>query len=110
MITICLQRNSKGTIEKFGVQGHAGFSEAGKDIVCSAVSAIAYTAIGALLNLVDSSIGYCMEDGELQCSLPEHLEQELLKKAEIILETMAIGFLQIENSYSEYVHVYQKEV
>jgi len=32
-------------------QGHAGYGRSGKDIVCAAVSALAYTAAGALEEL-----------------------------------------------------------
>ena len=44
------------------VQGHAGYAEAGKDIVCAGVSALAWTLSGSLLKLgalthVDESDG-----------------------------------------------------
>ena len=40
MISINIVRDSQGFIWEFTVEGHAGFSEQGSDIVCAAVSAI----------------------------------------------------------------------
>ena len=46
MITAKIFRNSRGAVSGFEISGHAGYAEHGGDIVCAAVSAIAYTAAG----------------------------------------------------------------
>lgn len=109
MITIKISRDSEGYIREFTIKGHAGFDEYGKDIVCAAVSAIAYTAAGALNEL--AGVGnYSEKSGYMNCSVPKDMEQEKRKVAGIILETACIGFKQIENSYGDYVEVLDEEV
>lgn len=109
MINICIKRDKEGFIREFTVKGHAGYSKRGKDIVCAAVSAIAYTAVGALNELAGVN-NYIEEDGYMKCVLPAHMSDEGKYKARIILETMAIGFKQIECSYGKYVSVSDEEV
>jgi uncharacterized protein YsxB (DUF464 family) len=109
MINIHIIRNSEGYIREFTIKGHAGFDKHGKDIVCAAVSAIAYTAAGALDEL--AGIGSCREkDGYMECSVPADIRQDKKSVAGIILEAAYIGFKQIENSYGDYVEVLNEEV
>jgi len=109
MIRIHVVRDKKGFICEFTVKGHAGFRVQGSDIICSAVSAIAYTAVGALEGLAGIS-GCCEEEGYMKCSIPTDISDETADKVQIILETTVIGFKQIEFSYRKYVTVFDEEV
>ncbi len=109
MITINISRDAEGYIREFTIKGHADYAEYGKDIVCAAVSAIAYTAVGALDEL--AGVGdYSEKSGYMKCTVPQNMEQEKRKIAGIILEAACIGFKQIENSYGDYVKVFDEEV
>ena len=79
------------------------------DLVCSAVSAIAYTTVGALGELCGFE-DYSEEDGFMETMLPEDMDDEKARIADIILATMEIGLRQIEAQYPGYVHVSCKEV
>lgn len=109
MIEVHIVRDKEGFIWEFSVHGHAGFAKHGKDIVCAAVSAVAYTAVGALQELAGID-NYSEHDGFMKCSIPVNTGKENRYKAGIILETMAIGFKQISDSYSKYVTVLDEEV
>jgi uncharacterized protein YsxB (DUF464 family) len=109
MIQVCIIRDSEGVIREFSVKGHAGYAESGRDIVCAAVSAVAYTAVGALEDLAGLN-GYEEKEGYIKFSLPLHISREKTEKAGIILETAAIGFKQIEMQYGDYVKVSDEEV
>ena len=109
MISIHIVRDSKGFIWEFSISGHAGFGEHGEDIVCSAVSAVAYTAIGALDHLAGVR-NYSEKDGYMKCSIPLDVPQDRKFKAQVILDAMAIGLKQIEDSYKKYVSVVDEEV
>jgi uncharacterized protein YsxB (DUF464 family) len=52
------------------VEGHAGYAKAGKDIVCAAASATAYTAAGALSELAGLSGAWAERDGYFEISVP----------------------------------------
>jgi len=109
MINIRLVRDKDGFIWNFAIQGHAGYGRKGSDIVCSAVSAVAYTALGALEELAGIS-NYSEEDGFMRCTIPADVDNEAKYKIRIILETMAIGLKQIEQAYKRYVSVVDEEV
>lgn len=109
MIRVNVIRDRNGLIREFTIQGHAGFGEYGKDIVCSAVSAIAYTALGGLEELTGMA-GYTEKPGLMKFKLPQDIPAEKEQTARIILDTMVIGLRQIENSYREYIKVIDEEV
>ena len=46
------------------VKGHAGFADAGKDIVCASVSSIIYTTVNGIFNIDKSAIKF-EEDSKL---------------------------------------------
>lgn len=109
MIRINIVRDRKGIIREFSVRGHAGAGMEGEDIVCAAVSAVAYTAAGALEELAGIG-GHKEKDGYMICSMPVGIPQEKEHTAAIIFEAAAIGFKQIELSYGKYVSVMDEEV
>ena len=114
MIIAKIFRNSRGNISGFEIKGHAGYADAGSDIICAAVSAIAYTAIGYFS---ENKIGgreprYSERDGYMKFMLPklttdnEAGAEEKSKAAYAVMEAAFIGLKQIEISYgSEYIKV-----
>ena len=109
MIRVNIVRDKKGFIWEFTVKGHAGFGMHGEDIVCSAVSAVAYTAVGALEELAGIK-NYSEKDGYMKCNIPADIPETEKYKVAIIMETMAIGLKQIENGYRKFVTVLDEEV
>lgn len=110
MIKVVIKRNSAGSIKSFSVDGHAGYAEKGADIICSAVSVTAYTAAGALQELAGLEGCYSETDGHMNVALPSVITKQQASIAEIVMETTAIGFKQIELSYGKYVLVVEEEV
>lgn len=102
MIKIKVLRGLDGFIWELTIKGHSGFGQQGEDIVCAGVSAIAYTAIGALAELADIK-NYTEKEGYMICKIPEDVKEDLKPCIRIILETVVIGLRQIENVYKDYV-------
>ena len=98
MITITLQRDKDKHITGFDIFGHAGYSEAGSDIVCAAVSALAQTALLGLLDHDAQHVQYDMEEGSLSVRV---MKGGIVTQA--ILRTMELGLTEISKQYSEYV-------
>ena len=92
-------------IKSFQVTGHAGYAEKGQDIICAGVSAISQTALAGLLHHLENKPIYKMENGFLECNLPADLENEDSSKAQLILSTMKIGILMMEEAYKGHMHV-----
>lgn len=101
---------SNGDIIGFDIKGHAGARTGGEyDMVCAAISAIGYTALGGLDELCEVNT-HIESEGNLSMKLPKGMTIEARAKAQIILKTMVIGLKQIENQYSKHIQVSFKEV
>ncbi|MGI6779042.1 MAG: ribosomal-processing cysteine protease Prp [Acetivibrionales bacterium] len=109
MIKVHIVRDDNSFIQEYTVKGHAGFAPHGSDIVCAAVSALAYTGAGALAQLVNIN-SYEEKDGFMKCTVPKGIDGEKRYKVQIILETIVVGFKQIEEAYKDYVVVLDEEV
>lgn len=77
------------------IKGHAGYAEAGKDIVCAGVSALFYAFLNYATkrkNLIDFQI----KDGDsfIEAEIPEDVAFLLM-----------IGFQSFEDNYPEYVQI-----
>ncbi len=109
MISVSLLRGPDGAILRFEVDGHAGYAKKGEDdIVCAAISALAYTAVGALEDLAGVSPDWTERDGHMECRIPAPGAEPKgdASSARTILETFALGCRQIEASYgTEHVRV-----
>lgn len=111
MIRIHVVRDNEGFVWEFTIEGHAGYGEAGNDIVCSAVSVLGYTAIGALSDIASIDFNYSIDDsGYLKCSIPVDIAYHKKPCVKTILETIVLGFKQIELTYGKYVVVLDEEV
>ena len=110
MITVKIHRSSRDQITGFEISGHAGYAEKGSDIICAAVSAIAYTAVGYFS---EKRYGgrkpeYSERDGRMLFRAPrigaEFPEEQTAAAA--VLEAFRIGIKQIELSYgTKYIKV-----
>lgn len=108
MINIYFQKNS-GKISGFNIEGHAGYGEEGEDIVCSAVSAISYTIVNGITEVLKIDVEHIIKDGFLQLNLKGNSLEEI-EKCQILLETMMLGFKSMEISYGDYIKVQVEEV
>lgn len=109
MTNITLFR-SKGQLVGFEAEGHTGYSVEGEDIVCSAVSALTQTAVIGLTELLKLQIALDINDGELYCMLPKDISKEDCEKAQLILETMALGLSSIAATYGDYINMTERKV
>lgn len=96
-------------IVSFKISGHAGYEEAGKDIVCSAISSIAFTIVNGITDILYIEPDIEQKDGllslDLSCNSLDDIE-----KSQILLETMLLGIKCIENEYGNYIKVMEEEV
>ena len=94
--------NKDGNVIK--ITGHAGYDNAGKDIVCASVSSIIYTTVNGLLNINEKSIEFLDND--------EHLEIKVLLSDDIpnslILNMMTI-LKDLEKSYPKNIKVNEEK-
>lgn len=89
----------------FEVEGHAGYSEYGKDIVCSAVSAICESAVLGITKVIKLNCEFKKDDtkGKLKLILDKNVNQVDLKDAQIIFRTMKISLEDLLENYNKYI-------
>lgn len=106
----------QGEVTGFEIKGHSGYAECGKDIVCSAISAICYTAIGYFENKYNPEedapkVLYRETEGHIIWCRPKAAEEKRYIEDCAVLEAMTLGFKQIEYSYGKkYITVKEEEV
>ena len=115
MIKVVIRRDREGSVIDFRVKGHAGYDIEGKDIICSAASAIAYTACGYFEEKYNpdgkKKTLFKEKSGDLSWTRPRITDRDEKIAADAVLEAMVIGFRQIEYSYgSKYLVVSEEEV
>ena len=115
MIRVKIFRNRNNDIKKYTISGHANFDDHGRDIVCAAISVLSQTALLSLVEvcgLEEESIEYTIDDktGFLDVNLPRNIENEILEKTQIVLNTLIVGINSVIESYPKYVTLQNREV
>lgn len=107
MIKVDVRRNSQGKIQAFRVHGHAGFSEAGTDIVCSAASMLVQNGVNSIEALLGIEIPCASRDGFVECTIPS-LTDQLADQTQLLLESMIYGLRTLAEEYPKHVSVADK--
>lgn len=78
------------------VEGHAGYAETGKDIVCAAVSALTQTLIAGIESLTDDRISYEIKPGKVHINY-----KDLSERSQLLVDSFFIGISEIITAYGE---------
>lgn len=83
------------------VDGHANYAEAGKDIICSAVSMLTQNLISSMEALTDDSVDYEILPGHIKINY-----KGLSEKGQILVDSFFIGISEVVQAYGEeYVQI-----
>ena len=92
-------------ITGFSVSGHSGYSEAGSDIVCAAISAVV-TMAEATINEVcgaKAKVRVKEEDARVTLTLPASCDEEDAVQA--VLAGMLLTLCSMRDDYPDYIEV-----
>ncbi len=103
MIKIYIFKDDK-FINGFQVKGHSRFAESGKDIVCSAVSAVTQMTVKGLDEVLGLKTNLTIEDGYLQVLLDENRLD-----AQVLMLTLEKTLEDIQNQYPKFVKMEVKK-
>ena len=98
MIRVTLHAQG-GCITGFEVTGHAGFAQAGNDIVCAAVSILTTTAANALEAVAGVKPMVKASSGKMILALPAGSGHD----AQVILQSMRQGLRDLAEAYPRYI-------
>ncbi len=102
-----LIRKKETVITGFQISGHAGYDEAGKDIICSAVSILGINTVNAITRFTGDTVKeneMDEEKGWLRFRL-----SDVSKESELLFKTFELGVLDIEENYGKYLAVHYQE-
>ena len=92
-------------ITGFSISGHSGYAEAGKDIVCAAISAVV-TMAEATINDVcgaKAKVRVKDEDARVTLMLPTSCDEE--ETVQAVLSGMLVTLLSLKEDYPDYIEV-----
>ena len=105
---------SGGTYYGFEEQGHAGYGEAGDDVLCAAISAMTMLVINTIEVAYSSDVDYSIDEGATRivvrskAALPEFEEDE--RKRYAISGLFLSYFYQLNDMIEEYYDYLDVEV
>ena len=109
MINVTIYKDSNKSICGFHVSGHAGYADAGKDIVCAGVSTLVVTISNAIEKFTADEFE-CFED-EKAGDVSLRFTNTISKESDILMNTLVLGLTDISDSYGKkYLKISYKEV
>lgn len=109
MTKVTIYKNELNECVGFKVFEHAGFAEAGSDIVCSAISILTINTMNAIEQFTDVDFTQDVDEGE--CMIQFRIEKPT-KETTLLLETMVLGLQTLEDNkdYEDYIDLIFEEV
>ena len=96
---------SKGFFTSFTIEGHAGYAECEKDIVCSAVTSAVSTVLNGITECTDTHADVSVSQNSITINLLERKEI-----AECFLSALKLQLEYIAEEYNGTIHITVTEV
>ena len=109
MTNIQIEKN-EGNILGFVVSGHSGYSQAGSDIVCSAISSLSQMVCVGLENVLNLKPQIIIDEqtAYLSCYLPKGISKEENQKAQVLFQSFEESVKLIicgNKKYKKYINL-----
>ena len=104
-MTRCEFFTEEDRITGFSISGHSGYSEAGTDIVCAAISAVV-TMAEATINEVcgaKAKVRVKEDDARVTLTLPASCDEE--ESIQAVLAGMMLTLCSMRDDYPDYIEV-----
>ena len=100
MVRVHVKRH-QGIIQEVEIKDHAGYADAGQDLVCAGVSSI---AVG-MMNALDEACDFVLKEAyiKIETILPD-------ATAGILLQGMYYQLSTMQESYADYITINDQEV
>lgn len=82
------------------IDGHAGYAEAGKDIVCAGVTALTENMIDSIESLTKDEIQYEISPGRVDIHY-----KNLSEYGKLLVDSFFLGICDIEQDFPEHVKI-----
>ena len=92
-------------ITGFSVSGHSGYSEAGTDIVCAAISAVVTMAEATINDVCGAKAKVRVKDEQARISLTLPVSCDEEETVQAVLAGMMITLAGMRDDYPDYIEV-----
>ena len=97
----------KGHYKSFHIQGHAGYADAGEDIVCAAVSALVINTINSIEEFTEDAFTCDCKDGMIESW---EFTSDVSAGTDLLMDALMLGLRNIVKSYvTDYLQVADTE-
>ena len=112
MIKVTIYENMYHEITGFDARGHAGYADAGSDIVCSAASVLMINTINSIEQLTDQRFTLDVDDNDDSNLIDFRFEGSLEHDAVLLINSMILGLQDMEENeeYKPYIDIIFEEV
>ena len=110
MIKVTIYKTERQEYVGFDMEGHAGYAEAGEDIVCAGVSALTINTLNAIEKFADDRTSLVSD--ESKGLIDYRLKGNPTREAKLLLDAMVLGLEEIaeDENYREYMDLTYEEV
>ena len=110
MTQAVIYKNShNGEIVGFETSGHAGFADAGYDIVCAAVSVLVINTINSVEQFTDTDYEITQDEENALIRLMVHSTHNP-KELQVLLQSLELGLRGVACNNPDYLSITCKEV
>jgi uncharacterized protein YsxB (DUF464 family) len=100
---------SEDQYKGFESSGHAGYADAGEDIICSAVSVLAINTVNSIEKFTADD--YVVEQADDGGFLRLRFEEPLSERAGLLMDSLVLGIESIQAEYGkDYIILITEEV
>ena len=103
MVRVHVKRH-QGNIQEVEIRDHAGYGDAGQDLVCAGVSSIAVGMMNALDEMVPEACDFVLKEAYIKI---ETILQD--ETAGILLKGMYYQLSTMQESYADYITINDQE-
>ena len=104
-MTRCEFFTADDRITGFSVSGHSGYAEAGKDIVCAAISAVVTMAEATINDVCGAKAKVRVKDEQarITLTLPASCDEE--ETVQAVLAGMMVTLINLQEQYPDFIEV-----
>ena len=108
MINVTIYKDSSDNYTGFKLKGHAGFAEAGHDIICAGVSALVFNTVNSIEEITEDHFELQMNEkkGLMELLFTDAISYE----SQILMKSLVIGLNGISEDNGNYLQIVIKEV
>ncbi len=110
MTKVTVFKNKQNEYVGFKAVGHAGYGEAGEDVVCAAISVLTINTLNAIDAYTDDK--FSLKTDERTGNIDFKLNNIPSKETTLLLDTMVLGLQTMEDNteYEDYIDLIFEEV